>query len=82
MLTNPEAAAVARVGMARYQAQIAQVIPADDASLRAAIVSAVILGVTVSRHLVKSDDLATADPAQVVSLLRPCLLALATAPAG
>ena len=82
MLTNPEAAAVASVGMARYQAQIAQVIPADDASLRAAIISAVILGVTVSRHLVKSDELATADPAQVISLLRPCLLALAAPPPG
>ena len=66
--------------MARYQAQIAEVIPADDASLRAAIISAVILGVTVSRHLVKSDDLATADPARVIGLLRPCLLALATRP--
>jgi hypothetical protein len=77
MLTNPEAASVASVGMARYQAQIAQVIPADDASLRAAVISAIILGVTVSRHLVKSDDLATADPAQVINLLRPCLLALA-----
>ena len=77
MLTNPEAASVASVGMARYQAQIAEVIPADDASLRASIISAVILGVTVSRHLVKSDDLATADPARVISLLRPCLLALA-----
>jgi AcrR family transcriptional regulator len=77
MLTNPEAASVARVGMARYQAQIADVIPADDASLRASIISAVILGVTVSRHLVKSDDLAAADPAQVIGLLRPCLLTLA-----
>jgi hypothetical protein len=36
--------------------------PADDASLRAAI----ILGVTVSRHLVKSDDLAAAEPAPSV----------------
>jgi AcrR family transcriptional regulator len=77
MLTNPEAASVASVGMARYQAQIAEVIPTDDASLRASIISAIILGVTVSRHLVKSDDLATADPAQVITLLRPCLLALA-----
>jgi AcrR family transcriptional regulator len=77
MLTNPEAASVARVGLARYQAQIADVIPAADAALRASIISAVILGVTVSRHLVKSDDLAAADPAQVISLLRPCLLALA-----
>ena len=77
MLTNPEAAAVASGGMARYRAQIAEVIPADDASLRAAIISAIILGVTVDRHLVKSDDLAAADPAQIIDLLRPCLLALA-----
>ena len=51
MLTNPEAASVISEGLARYQAQIAQAIPAGDASLRAAIISAIILGVTVSRHL-------------------------------
>jgi AcrR family transcriptional regulator len=80
MLTNPEAAGVASVGMARYQAQIAQVIPADDASLRAAVISAIILGVTVFRHLIRSDELAAADPAQVTSLLRPCMLSLAAQP--
>ncbi len=80
MLTNPEAASIISEGMARYQAQIAQAIPADDASLRAALISAVILGVTVSRHLIKSDELASADPAQVISLLRPCLLSLAAQP--
>jgi AcrR family transcriptional regulator len=77
MLTNPEAASAASVAMARYQTQIAQAIPADDASLRAAIISAIILGVTVSRHLIKSDDLASADPAQVIGLLRPCMVSLA-----
>ena len=80
MLTNPEAASIISEGMARYQAQIAQAIPADDAGLRAALISAVILGVTVSRHLIKSDELASADPAQVISLLRPCLLSLAAQP--
>ena len=80
MLTNPEAAAVASVGMARYQAQIAQAIPADDASLRAAIISAIILGIMVSRHLIKPDKLAAADPAQVIRLLRPCMLSLAAPP--
>jgi hypothetical protein len=30
----------------------------------------------VSRHLVKSDELATADPARVIDLLRPCVLSL------
>jgi len=55
-------------------------IPADDADLRAAIISAITLGITVSRHLIKSDELATADPAQVIRLLRPCVLSLAARP--
>jgi AcrR family transcriptional regulator len=77
MLTNPEAASAASAGIARYEAQIAQAIPADDADLRAAIISAMTLGIVVSRHLVKSDVLAAADPAQVIRLLRPCVLSLA-----
>jgi AcrR family transcriptional regulator len=80
MLTSPEAASAVDMAIARYQAQIAQAIPADDASLRAAIISAITLGVMVSRHLIKSDELATADPARVISLLRPCMISL-TAPA-
>jgi AcrR family transcriptional regulator len=80
MLTNPEAASVASVAIARYQAEIAQAIPADDASLRAAIISAITLGITVSRHLIKSDELASADPAEVISLLRPCMTSLAAQP--
>jgi AcrR family transcriptional regulator len=80
MLTNPEAASAASAGIARYEAQIAQAIPADDANLRAAIISAITLGITVSRHLIKSDELATADPAHVIELLRPCVLSLAARP--
>jgi AcrR family transcriptional regulator len=80
MLTNPEAASAASVAAARYEAQIARAIPADDASLRAAIISAITVGVMVSRHLIKSDELATADPAQVISLLRPCMISLAAQP--
>jgi AcrR family transcriptional regulator len=80
MLTNPEAASAASTAIARYQAQIAQAIPAADANLRAAIISAITIGITVSRHLVKSDELAAADPAQVISLLRPCMLSLAAQP--
>jgi hypothetical protein len=80
MLTNPEAASAAGAAIARYEAQIAQAIPADDADLRAAIISAITLGLTVSRHLVKSDELADADPAQVIRLLRPCMLSLAASP--
>jgi AcrR family transcriptional regulator len=80
MLTSPEAASAASAAIARYQAQIAQAIPADDASLRAAVISAITLGIIVSRHLIKSDELAIADPAQVISLLRPCMLSLAAPP--
>jgi AcrR family transcriptional regulator len=80
MLTNPEAADVVSAGLARYQEQIAQAIPAGDASLRAAVIGAIILGVTVSRHLIKSDELASADPAQVIELLRPCVVSLAGRP--
>jgi AcrR family transcriptional regulator len=80
MLTNPEAASAASLAAARYETQIAQAIPASDASLRAAIISAITLGVMVSRHLIKSDELATADPAQVISLLRPCMISLAAQP--
>jgi AcrR family transcriptional regulator len=80
MLTNPEAASAASAGIARYEAQIAQAIPAADAALRAAIISAITLGITVSRHLIKTDELATADPAQVIGLLRPCMHSLAASP--
>src|ERR1700684_915371 len=80
MLTNPEAASAASAGIARYEAQIAQAIPSDDADLRAAIISAITLGITVSRHLIASDQLAAADPAHVVRLLRPCVLSLAACP--
>ena len=76
MLTNAEAADAARAGIARYQEQIARAIPASDANLRAAIISAITLGITVSRHLIRADELATADPDRVVELLRPCLLSL------
>jgi AcrR family transcriptional regulator len=80
MLTSPDAAGAASAAIARYQAQITQAIPADDASLRAAIISAITLGMIVSRHLITSDELATADPARVISLLRPCVLSLAAPP--
>lgn len=80
MLTTPEAASAASTAITRYQAQIAEVIPAADADLRAAIISAITLGITVSRHLIKSDDLASADPAEVIRLLRPCILSLTASP--
>ena len=49
-------------------------------SLLATIISAITFGITLSRHLIKADELATADPAQVIRLLRPCVLSLAARP--
>ena len=47
MLTNSEAADAASADIARYQAQIAAAIPAEDADLRAALVSAITFGITI-----------------------------------
>jgi AcrR family transcriptional regulator len=77
VLTNPEAADAVRGGADRHQAQIVKaIVPGEDAKLRAEIISALMLGITVSRHLLKTDELAAADPAEVIRLLRPCLLSL------
>src|SRR5258708_292563 len=54
--------------------------PAGAAALRAATTSAIPLGITAPRHPTRSDDLATAAPAQVIRLLRPCVLSLAARP--
>jgi hypothetical protein len=61
----------ATAAITRYEAQIAQAIPAADAGLRAAIMSAITLGITISRHLIKSDELVTADPAHVIERCAP-----------
>ena len=79
MLTHPEAAQTLREGAARLQAEISRPIPADDADVRAALVSAVMLGVIVSRHLLNSDPLTTASPQQVIDLIRPGLRSLTRA---
>jgi AcrR family transcriptional regulator len=79
MLTHPEAAQVMREGAARYQAQISRPIAADDAELRAALVSAVMMGVIVSRHLLRTEALSDASPEHVIDLLRPCLRSLTRA---
>lgn len=76
MLTHPEAAQAARTGAARYQEQLSQALPGDDARLRAELVTAVLLGVIVSRHLLKAGELADADPERISGLLRPGLRSL------
>jgi AcrR family transcriptional regulator len=80
MLTHPEAAHSLGERTIRYRAQLAAAIPAADADLRAALISAIILGVAVDRHLLKTGGLDTATPDEIIALLRPILRTL-TAPA-
>jgi hypothetical protein len=79
MLTHPESAQDIRASARTYKDQIAAAIPGDDADLRAAIVSAAILGVVLGRHMIKLDHLADADPDQIVDILRPCVRTLTRA---
>ena len=76
MLTHPEAAAEVR-GNAR--ARVSKAIPGDDGDLRASVVSAVLIGAVLGRHLIKLDGLADADPDEIVELLRPAILSLTKA---
>ena len=76
MLTHPEAAHTMGEGSVRYRNQLAEAINAPDADLRAALIIAIIVGVLVDRHLLKSGGLDTADPAEIIALLRPALLTL------
>jgi AcrR family transcriptional regulator len=79
MLTYPEAARAASEESAAYRARLSAVIPGPGAELRAAMVTSMVLGVIVSRHLLKLDELAEATPEQVIELLRPCLRLLTRA---
>ncbi len=76
MLTHPEAAQATREGAARYQNQLSQALPGPDARLRTEMVTAVLLGVLVSRHLLKTGEMPDADPDRIIGLLRPCLRSL------
>ena len=73
MLTHPEAAHTVGERTIRYRAQLAGTIPAPDADLRAALISAIILGVLVDRHLLKTGGLDAATPEEITNLLRPIL---------
>jgi AcrR family transcriptional regulator len=78
MLTHPEAAA--EVGNAHAErVKVSKAIPGVDGNLRAAVVSAILIGVVLGRHLIKLDELADADPEQIVELLRPVVQSLTKA---
>lgn len=77
MLTHPEAAASARAVLGTQIEEISAAIPAEDARLRATLMTAVMLGVTVARQLLELDELRDAPTEDVVRLLRPSLRELA-----
>lgn len=79
MLTHPEATEQVRIATDRQLRHIAAAIPAEDAQLRAALLLATSLGVTVARYLLALDPLREATPDQIADLLRPQFQAL-TAP--
>ena len=78
MLTHPDAAAEVRYSHAD-RVKVSKAIPGDDGDLRAAVVSAVLIGLVLGRHLIKLDKLADADPEQIVELVRPAILSLTKA---
>jgi AcrR family transcriptional regulator len=73
MLTHPEAAQATRSGGRRYEEQLKRAIASPDADVRAALIVALLLGLVLSRHLLKNEALSAAKPAALVALLRPCL---------
>lgn len=77
MLTHPDAAEHARASLGTQIDQISAAVEADDARLRAALITASVVGVVVLRELLDLPDLRDATPEQIATALRPALLALA-----
>ncbi|WP_433512761.1 TetR family transcriptional regulator [Nonomuraea sp. CA-143628] len=77
MLTHPEAAASARAVLSRQIHQVGESIPGGDARLRAALMTTIMLGVTVGHQLLELDELREASQADIARILRPALRAIA-----
>lgn len=77
MLTHPAATEHARHIVDRQGAQIAEAIPAEDARLRAALITSIMLGVRIGRELLELDTLADAPVDDVARVMRAAFDALA-----
>jgi AcrR family transcriptional regulator len=73
MLTHPKAGEAARETLERQVATLGNTVTTNNAHLRAALVMATIVGVTIGRELLGVDALRQATPQQIIDLLRPCL---------
>ena len=80
MLTNADAVERYRAAGEPLLHRISAAIPADDAGLRASLLSAIVHGVLVERYLLRMGQLADAPPEAIIDLLRPRFEALAAAP--
>lgn len=76
MLTHQESADHLRAAQAEHVERIAAALPGEDAELRAAMVVALILGVSVERHLIGLPGLHDADPERIAAVMRDCFAAL------
>lgn len=74
--THPEAAQRLRAALLQQVGQASAGIRAEDAELRAALVVAVLLGVSIGRHLLELDQLRDASVDDINRILRPSLAAL------
>ncbi|WP_181449341.1 TetR/AcrR family transcriptional regulator [Nonomuraea aridisoli] len=77
MLTHPEAAASARRLLGEQIDRVAGSLSGDDARLRAALMTLLMLGVTVGHQLLELDELRDVPQEELARLLRPGLRALA-----
>lgn len=73
MLTHQGAGEGVRNLVAQQQRQPGRSIGADEPELRTGLVSAVLLGVVVSRYLLELDGVRDAPTEQITELLRPCI---------
>ncbi|SDO66090.1 DNA-binding transcriptional regulator, AcrR family [Nakamurella panacisegetis] len=78
MLTHPEAAELARREIDDQIRSLAATIRADDAAVRAALLLATTIGITVARELLKVSELRAASPSTIAAILEPAFHALTT----
>jgi AcrR family transcriptional regulator len=76
MLTHPEAADRFREATGRQVREFAAAIPQPDAELRASLLVATSMGLTIARELLRLEPLRQATPEQIVDLLRPSVQSL------
>ncbi|MEO3794381.1 TetR family transcriptional regulator [Nonomuraea sp. B10E15] len=77
MLTHPDTGDEVRAAIAEQQRQVAAALSTDDAVLRAGLIGALTVGVLLSRHLLHLEGVRDAGAAEIVSVLRPAVHAIA-----